>query len=317
MTNYGLRPASWWRPYLGIARVDHWIKNIFMLPGVAVGLLFIRPPIGGLLQNVAIGLFSLCLIASANYTINEYLDSEFDRFHPIKKERAGALGLLERKWVLVQYFALIVIGLALAICVNANFTMISGVLLIMGVVYNVRPFRTKDRPYLDVLSESINNPLRLLLGWFAVVSTGFPPSSTMLAYWMGGAFLMAVKRYTEFRSIGDPAVAGSYRRSFLFYNEDSLLVSSFFYAICSSFFLAVFLIKYRIELILIFPLLSGMFAWYLSIGLKKNSAAQAPERLFLERDFMFFVVLIGVATALLFRINIPELHVLEEPINVH
>ena len=30
----------------------------------------------------------------------------------------------------------------------------------MGVAYNVPPVRTKDRAYLDVLSESVNNPLR-------------------------------------------------------------------------------------------------------------------------------------------------------------
>src|SRR5882757_9839328 len=84
-----------WRPYLRIARVDHWIKNVFMLPGVTVGLLFVRPPVEIFLWHVVIGLASLCLVASANYTINEYLDSEFDRFHPSKKDRAGAQGLLD------------------------------------------------------------------------------------------------------------------------------------------------------------------------------------------------------------------------------
>jgi 4-hydroxybenzoate polyprenyltransferase len=300
-----------------IARVDHWVKNVFMIPGIAVGLLFIRLPFQALAWNVLIGFASLCLIASANYTINEYLDAEFDRFHPVKKERAGAQGLLNWKLVILQYGLLVVVGIGLASLVNRSFTLFSAVLLVMGILYNVRPFRTKDRPYLDVLSESVNNPLRLLLGWFTVVQNGFPPSSTLLAYWMGGCFLMGVKRYTEFRSIGDPAVAGSYRRSFLYYNEDSLLISAFFYALCSSFFLAVFLIKYRVELILIFPLLSAMFSWYLAIGLRKHSAAQAPEKLFMERRFMAFVLLIGLVTALLFRIDIPALHILMDPINVH
>jgi decaprenyl-phosphate phosphoribosyltransferase len=306
-----------WRPYLRIARVDHWVKNIFMLPGIAVGLLFVRPPVDVLAWNVVVGLISLCLVASANYTINEYLDAEFDRFHPIKKSRAGAQGLLDRRIVAIQYVMLVVVGLGLASQVNENFTLISVILLVMGVVYNVRPFRTKDRPYLDVLSESVNNPLRLLLGWFTVISAGYPPSSTILAYWMGGCFLMGVKRYSEFRSINDPELAGRYRKSFLYYNEDSLLVSAFFYAVCSSFFLAVFLIKYRVELLLIFPLLSAMFSWYLAIGLRKNSAAQAPERLFLERRFMAFVFSIGIVTALLFRVDIPMLHILMEPINIH
>jgi len=287
-----------------------------MLPGVAVGLLFVRPIAETLVWNVTVGLASLCLVASANYTINEYLDAEFDRFHPVKKDRAGAQGLLKRFLVGIQYLVLAIIGIGLASLVNKNFTIVSVALLLMGILYNVRPFRMKDRPYLDVLTESINNPLRLLLGWFTVIQAGYPPSSTLLAYWMGGCFLMSLKRYTEFRSIGDPSIAGSYRKSFLYYNEDNLLVSVFFYALCSSFFLAIFLIKYRVELILIFPLLSGMFSWYLAIGLRKNSAAQAPEKLYTERSFMVFVLLIGVITALLFRVNIPMLHILMEPINI-
>ena len=34
----------------------------------------------------------------------------------------------------------------------------------MACVYNVPPVRSKDQPYVDVLSEAINNPLRLLAG---------------------------------------------------------------------------------------------------------------------------------------------------------
>jgi len=311
------RPDARIFAYLRILRVDHWIKNIFMLPGVAVGLLFVRPPAEVLALHIALGFASLCLTASANYTINEYLDAEFDRFHPTKKYRAGAQGLLDGRWVTVQYCALVTAGLSLAWKVGECFWATSAILLMMGVIYNVRPLRTKDRRYFDVLSEAINNPLRLLLGWFAVVSMGFPPSSTLLAYWMGGCFLMAVKRFTEYRSIGNPLLAGLYRRSFNHYTENSLLISAFFYAVCSSFFLAVFLIKYRIELLLLFPLLSGMFAWYLAIGLKKNSAAQAPERLFLEGRFMAFVLSLGVLAAVLFRVDIPTLHILLDPVDVH
>ena len=47
-----------------------------------------------------------------------------------------------------------------------------------------------------------------------------------------------------------------------------------------------------------------------------NSAAQAPERLFHEGRFMTFVVSIGAITALLFRVDIPVLHILLDPINI-
>ena len=31
----------------------------------------------------------------------------------------------------------------------------------MGTLYNIPPIRMKDMPYADVLSESINNPIRI------------------------------------------------------------------------------------------------------------------------------------------------------------
>ena len=303
-------------PYLRIARIDHWVKNAFMLPGTALALLFVHPRLETLVPQLLLALLSLCLCSSANYTINEFLDGEFDRFHPVKKQRPAAQGLLDARLVALQYVVLAGGALAMAAAVGRSFTLISVALLMMGVVYNARPFRTKDWQYLDVLSEAVNNPLRLLLGWFAIVRDVLPPSSILLAYWMGGAFLMAVKRYTELRGIADRAAAGRYRRSFLYYTEDTLLLSSFFYAICSSFFLAVFLIKYRIEFLLTFPLFSLMFTWYLAIGLKPNSAAQAPERLFTEGRFLAFVGLLCVTVAVLFYLDIPLLHILVEPISV-
>ena len=311
------RGAARLADHLAIARPDHWVKNVFMLPGVALALLFVRPGLDALLWQTVLGFVSVCLSASANYTINEFIDGEFDCFHPLKKSRPAAQGLLDARLVASQYAALAIASLALAWLVGRSFTIATGVLLVMGILYNARPIRTKDRPYLDVLSEAVNNPLRLLLGWFTLVDSMLPPSSILMAYWMGGAFLMAVKRYTELRSIGEGAAAGNYRRSFRHYTEHRLLLSSFFYAICAAFFLGVFLIKYRIEFLLTFPLFSLMFTWYLAIGLKPNSAAQAPERLFTERAFIVFVAVVCLAIAVLFEIDIPALHILVEPISVH
>ncbi|MCI0440734.1 MAG: prenyltransferase, partial [Chloroflexi bacterium] len=133
--------------------------------------------------------------------------------------------------------------------------------------------RSKEFPYVDVLSESINNPIRLLLGWFAVSAAAFPPVSLLIAYWMIGAFFMASKRYAEYRGIGDPAVARAYRTSFAHYDEQKLLISMFFYTTCFALFLGVFTIRYHLELVLIFPFVAGFLAYYLRIAMKKESAA--------------------------------------------
>ncbi|MCG5053875.1 MAG: UbiA prenyltransferase family protein [Myxococcales bacterium] len=297
------------RSYLAIARPDHWIKNIFVLPGVVFAGLLARPPWTEALPRVGTALLVACLVASANYVINEWLDAAFDRHHPVKKHRPSLTGGLRAPYVYLEYVMLLVVGLGLAWVLGVPFFLTALWLAVMGVLYNVRPFRTKDRAYVDVLSESVNNPIRLLMGWFALTSASSPPSSLLLGYWMGGAFLMATKRYAEFREIG-AAVAALYRRSFRYYTLDRLLISIMFYGCSASFFTGVFLVKYRIEYIILLPFLAFLFAWYLQISFKPNSAAQAPERLFREKRFATFVLFIAALFLVLTIVDIPNLSVL-------
>ena len=300
------------KPYINIARPDHWFKNIFMLPGLLLAL-----AVGATLPDNFIWVFlsgvaSVCLIASANYTINEWLDAEFDRHHPIKKSRPSVAGGIKPQFVYLQWFVLAAIGLYLSYYIKIEFFITNLVLLVMGVIYNVKPLRSKDRVYMDVLSEAINNPLRFLLGWYLVIAPLIPPSSVLLSYWMGGAFLMAVKRYAEYRYIDDPKRAGLYRKSFIHYTEEKLLLSAFFYALMSAVFLGVFLVKYRIEYLVALPLFAILFVWYLYIGMQTNSVSQAPEKLYKQKKFVMFVAALGaVAVGLLF-VDLPWLHVLLE-----
>ena len=142
----------------------------------------------------------------------------------------------------------------------------------MGIAYNVPPLRTKEWPYLDVLSESVNNPIRLLLGWFALIDDRVPPLSLAIAYWMVGAFFMAMKRFAEYRHIGDPRWRPPIAARSSYYTEERLLVSLFFYATTCALFAGIFIVRYHLELILFAPIGAGMFAYYLHIG----TAAEQP-----------------------------------------
>lgn len=304
------------RDCIRIARPDHWVKHVFILPGVALAMVMLRVPLADVWLRLAVGLASACLIASANYTINEWLDAEFDRHHPVKKRRPAASGRLWAGLVYGQFAALAVSGLALAAWVSRPFLGVSALFLASGIAYNVRPLRTKDKPYLDVLSEAINNPIRLMLGWTIVTTEYLPPSSLMLSYWMGGAFLMAVKRLAEFRhAVGTQGreALSLYRASFRGYSEERLILFCFFCAILSAFFLAVFLIKYRIEYVISFPLFAVLFAWYLKIGLETGSAAQTPEDLHRERGLMVFVAVLVAVIAVLTVVDMPSLAKLVDP----
>ncbi|MCF8482131.1 MAG: UbiA prenyltransferase family protein [Rhodospirillum sp.] len=299
-----------WRIYIKIARPDHWVKHVFIIPGIVAAIALLAPLEEHILYRILLGTISACLISSGNYVINEWLDAEFDRHHPLKQFRPGAQGNLSGRIVTVEYLILAAVGLALASQLGPLFQYASLLFVLSGITYNVRPFRTKDCAFLDVMSEAINNPIRLALGWAMVSSMTLPPLSLIGSYWMGGAFLMAAKRLGEYRFITQEkgeAAARLYRKSFATYNVELLIVSCFMYAVIANFLLAVFLIKYRTEYLLSFPLFAILFAYYLHLALKPASIAQRPERLHRDRGLIVILVFLTATLTLLSFIDIPLL----------
>jgi decaprenyl-phosphate phosphoribosyltransferase len=297
------------RPYILIARLDHWPKNALMALGVLLAA-FYRPDlltpeaIAPILRAVA----ATCLVASSNYVLNEILDAPTDRIHPTKRRRPIPTGQVRIRLAYAEWLVLAAVGLLLAAAVNRPFFYTSLFFLAMAVLYNVPPVRLKDLSHVDVLAESINSPIRLMLGWFAVHAAEFPPVSLLLAFWMFGAFLMASKRLAEYRAIGNPVVAGRYRSAFRAYDEEKILISMLFSSTTFALFLGVFIIRYHLELILAVPLVAGLVCYYLHITLKPDSAAQSPERLHRERGFIVYLVICSIAFVALMFVQIPVLY---------
>ena len=296
-------------PYIKIARLDHWFKNIFMLPGIIVAL-FAQPhlltPTCGL--RIGLSLLIAGIVASSNYVLNELLDAKFDALHPVKKNRPIPSGLVNIPLAYAQWLILAAIGIYLASFLGTSFFYIALSLWVMGCIYNIPPIRSKDKPYLDVLSESVNNPIRLMLGWYATGIDIVPPISLLLAYWMIGAFFMAIKRFAEYRMIANPKVSADYRKSFAYYNEERLLQSIIYYATAFGLFLGIFLIRYRMELIVSVPLLAGFMAWYMHLGFLENSPAQNPEHLYKQQGFVLYCLLCCITLLILLFLPIPALH---------
>jgi len=295
--------------HLQIARVDHWFKNVFVLPGIIVALSMDPGQATlSLALRVLVGLFSVCLVASSNYVINELMDASFDRHHPTKFMRPVPSGRINIPFAYAQWIVLMIAGVGLGLTVSISFTVTMVVFWIMGCIYNIPPVRSKDLPYLDVLSEAINNPLRLLAGWFIVVPTALAPASLFLSYWMVGCYFMAMKRFAEYRSIADPTRATAYRKSFAFYTEEHLLISIMFYGSAAMLFFGAFIVRYRLELILSFPFVALLMATYLGVAFKNDSAVQRPERLYREPMILVVTVACIIVMGLLLFINLPVLH---------
>jgi 4-hydroxybenzoate polyprenyltransferase len=294
--------------YLAIARFGHSTKHVFIIPGAVLALLLrgLQTELPGL--QIILGLVAAVSIASANYTINEWFDRDFDKHHPTKSSRSAVQRTLQGRFVLCAWLFYVVVGAGSALMASPTMFVIACAFALQGVVYNVPPLRSKDKPYLDVISEAVNNPIRLMIGWAMVDPTTLPPSSLLLAYWLGGAFLMGAKRLSEYREIvasHGVELLARYRASFRRYTEASLQVSCFAYGMLSSFFLAVFLIKYRVEYLLLMPVITFLFAYYLALAMRAGSVAQNPEKLFREPGLVALVVLLTGMFGLTSLVDIP------------
>jgi decaprenyl-phosphate phosphoribosyltransferase len=288
--------------YLKVLRADHWLKNIFIFFGhlVAIALLPDEVPQNNLelATRIVLSLVPACLIASANYIINEILDGPFDRMHPTKRLRPVPAGTVKIPvlWVIMAVLTVVAFALA-ASWFNMGYIISLALLLLSGLVYNVEPIRLKDRAYLDVVAESFNNPIRLWLGWFALLPANvFPPLSVVLAWWFFGALLMAGKRYAEFRFIGDARRSGDYRKSFRVYTERSLILSMVTHANFFCFCMGVAIAVYRPNLVFAFPLVVVAICVYLHRAMSEEGAKLEPEHL-LKSPLVIACTLVVVAVS--------------------
>jgi len=294
------------KAHIAIARLDHSIKNVFVLPGIAVPLSLARIPLNRIfVHHLFYGFLSVTLIACSNYVLNELVDAPSDRFHPTKKMRPAACRLISIPAGYAQWILMMIAGLLLGALVSLQFTVTAAALWMMGCLYNIPPVRMKDLPYLDVLSESVNNPLRMLLGWYMVTATLIPPASLLIAYWMVGAYFMALKRFSEYRQINDPSLSSAYRKSFRYYTEPSLLVSITFYASAAMLFFGAFIMRYRVELVLSFPFVSLVMAIYFRMSFEPESSAQNPEKLYREPLLIGAVLVCLIVMFLLLWVDLP------------
>ena len=295
--------------YIKILRLDHVSKHIFILPGIFLAYLY-YPDKNIELINVILGFFCSITSASSNYVINEYLDRNFDKFHPLKNKRVLVKEKLKFKNIIIYYSCLVILSLCISWQINFYFFITNIIFIISGIIYNVSPLRFKDKVYLDVLNESLNNPIRLFLGWFMIIDnlSILPPVSILLVYWFSGAFLMSSKRLSEiifFEKFSKINNLVKYRLSYKYYNKNNLTLACIVYLMLVSFNSAIFLLKYREELILLYPFIILLFSTYFYFSIKLPDKAIFPEKVYLNKYIILLTIITFFLFFLLFYFDLP------------
>jgi len=280
--------------YLKAMRLERWPRSLAIFLGSAAYVFLHRDApsrfgLDGLAGRSAAAFLLTWGISTANYIINEIVDLPYDIHHPTKRSRPLVRGEIRK-----TPFALLGTGLTLA-CLGASFVVFDpafffslAALLVAGFVYNVRPVRTKDIPFLDAISESANNPIRFFIGWFAFAAPAeFPPPSMLLSWWAFGNFLMVAKRLSEFRFLREKA--GDYRTSHRRYSRESLLLGMIISAAIS--LAAFFYIAYEFKLqtfALIAPFLVVFFFLIFRKTLREDEVMEEPEKLLVRPKYALF-----------------------------
>ncbi len=302
------------RAHVAIARLDRSINNLFVVPGILIPL---NAMAGRLDRQIIIRLglaaLAVTLITCSNYVLNELLDAPIDRLHPVKRNRAAALGLVVPWMGYAQWLAMMAAGVGIGLLVSPLFAFTAMVLWVMGCVYNMPPVRTRDIAFLDVLTKSLNNPLRMLLGWYAVTSVLLPPVSLLLCCWMISCYFVALQRFSELSEIRSGRVTSASRSSSRNYTPESLLASALFYASAAMLCLGAFIMAYRIELILAFPLVALTMALFCRLAFKTSSSAQRLVTFYRDPLVLSSLSATAIVFVVLLFVRVPQLERLVSP----
>ena len=178
-------------------RPEQWLKNGFVLaPIVFSGL--IGDPDAWLRTLLAVAAF--CAASSAVYLVNDVIDREADRSHPIKKSRAIASGEISVTTALVVAVVLVAAAAAVAVWLGGWFPAVVIAYVALVLLYSVA---LKRAVFLDVLVVAAGFVLRVVGG---AVAIDVPVSRwILLVAYLLALYLALGKRRSELALLGEEA----------------------------------------------------------------------------------------------------------------
>jgi decaprenyl-phosphate phosphoribosyltransferase len=200
-------------PLLRGMRPTQWTKNI---------LVFMAPAAAGVLSNWSttvrvVGTFAVfCAVASGTYLLNDVIDAESDRSHPVKRRRPVASGALRTGPAVGAGVGMIGLGVGTAVLIGPwELGAVVAAYAALSIAYSLR---LKREPVIELAVVAAGFVLRAVAGGIV--------SHVQLSNWFlvftsfAALFVVVGKRYAEHASLGEDrgihrAVLDEYSESFL------------------------------------------------------------------------------------------------------
>lgn len=208
-------------------RPIQWIKNLSLFAAaILTGQLF-NPNV---FFASFLGFISFCCLSSSSYLLNDLLDIDRDRLHPIKKNRPLARGAVSKKDALIVSALLAILGLFFASQINGTFLIISIVFIFLQYLYS---YIIKKKALIDIIGIAGFFIIRTYAG---EVATGYHlPVWIMLAVIFLSLFIASGKRRSELYNTGK-----STRKALEGYNKSLLSFYTTIFAVCTLISYAMF-----------------------------------------------------------------------------
>ncbi len=170
-------------------RPHQWVKNLVVLGPLVFAHQLLNLEVA--LRAVA-GFALFCLLASAIYVLNDLVDVEADRKHPVKKLRPIAAGTVPVPVARGAFAGLILLVAAGSASLSLSLLGAMTGYLVLNLAYS---FKLKRVAYVDVLCIALGFELRVLAGAFAA---DVPPSIYLVVVmFLAAMFLGLGKRLHE------------------------------------------------------------------------------------------------------------------------
>lgn len=236
MSELSTEPVGRLRAVIQLLRPHQWIKNVFVLAP-----LFFTPSAFSRVNVISVGggFFVFCALASTLYILNDYVDREADRLHPLKRLRPLAAGTVSAATALAMATILVLASVGALLALPWAFGIIAVSYVALNIAYSLG---LKRVPIADVMAVAIGFVLRVEGGaalirveptaWITII-TGLLALFLVLAkrrddliQGLGAEHRSSLKGYSKpFLDAAVATILGALLVAYLIYTTDSAVMA--------------------------------------------------------------------------------------------